>query len=299
MLLPNNSEIFKSIVIEKIKTYCDTNIWPFSFEQFGAWLNNFDCKKEEYLALQILDNLIVRSNNMAKASYARLLHSTIRQFLLSNTCINVGNLPKWKEHLSAGSLSKHLRFCPVKLENDQGESGSVIYRMLSQELNTDRYSLAKSNELPEVIILIDDFIGSGTQFDDFSRQIELESLLDNSIVLYCPLIGFEVGIKFIQSKFPKLHILPAELIYESDSLFNGLPTNLFKNDQQNTIEDIQNLFELMHQKYAPKMKNWFGFDGASLPLAFEWGCPNQSPPLLYMNKSKHKNNWQQLFSRRS
>ena len=228
MQLPSNSEIFKSIVIEKIKTYCDTNIWPFSFEQFAAWLNNFDCDKEEYLALQILDSLIVRSNNMAKASYARLLHGPIRQFLLDNTSINIGHLPKWKEQLTSGSLSNKLRFCPIKLENDQGESGSVIYRMLSQELNTDRYSLAKAAEQPEVVILVDDFIGSGTQFDDFATEINLEGLLDSSLVLYCPLIGFEVGISNIKSKYPKLHILPAEFIYKNDNLFSGVSTDLFK-----------------------------------------------------------------------
>ena len=75
MNLPNNSVAFKTIVIEKVKTYCDTNIWPYSFEQFAAWLNNFDDDLEEYLALQIIDNLIVRSNNMAKSAYCLLYTS--------------------------------------------------------------------------------------------------------------------------------------------------------------------------------------------------------------------------------
>ncbi|RPA64104.1 hypothetical protein EGC86_02195 [Shewanella frigidimarina] len=299
MLLPNNSEAFKIIVIEKIKIYCDTNIWPFEYEQFTAWLNNFDCKIEEYIALQFLDNLIVRSKEMAKASYARLLYGPIRQYLSENTSINVETIPKWKEKLRSGELSKDLRFCPVKLNSDQGESGSTIYRMLSTALDTNRYSLAKATTPPKVIILIDDFIGSGEQFIDFALEFNLEDKIKTTQIIYCPLVGFEIGINHISTLYPKLHILPSEYILKTDSLFYGDDNELFKNDQINTILDVKNFLIGMHKKYASKMPYWFGHEFAGLPLAFEWGCPNQTPSLLYMMKSKKNKNWQQLFSRRS
>jgi hypothetical protein len=299
MQLPNNSEAFKSIVVEKIKTYCDTNIWPFEYESFSAWLNNFKCKTEEYVALQILDHLIVRSYEMAKASYARLLHGEIRQHLLESTDLDVGSIQKWKSHLTKGTLCQKLRFAPVKLDSDQGESGSVIYRMLSKEIDTSRYSLARAKQTPEVLILIDDFIGSGSQFDEYAKEISLIEQLKKTHIIYCPLIGFEVGIDLIKSNYPALHILPAEYIFKSDSLFfkgNGI---YFKNDQINTITDVEKFLSAMKIKYAPKMPNWFGFDEAGLPLAFEWGCPNQTPALLYLMNSKNNSNWNQLFSRRA
>ncbi|MCL1090061.1 hypothetical protein L2744_10725 [Shewanella profunda] len=299
MQLPNNSEAFKNIVIEKIKTYCDTNIWPFEYEQFTAWLNNFDCEIEEYVALQILDNLIVRSKDMAKASYARLLHGPIRQYLDENTTINVESIPKWKERLRDGKYSKELRFCPVKLNSDQGESGSTIYRMLSTLFDTNNYSLARATEPPKVIILIDDFIGSGKQFTDFATEFNLIEKLKTTQIIYCPLIGFEIGIKKITAIYPGLNIMPAEYILENDSLFFGDDNSLFKNDQTNTILDVKNFLIKMNNKYAPKIPNWFGFEQAGLPLAFEWGCPNQTLSLLYMMKSKYRKNWKQLFSRRS
>ena len=299
MKLPNNYAAFKSIVIEKVKTYCDAKIWPYSFDQFAAWLNNFDDELEEYLALQIIDNLIVRSNSMAKSGFARLFNSKVRQFLLENTDIKVGSLKKWRNHLKNGSLSSEIRFSPVKLEGDQGESGSVLYRLLSPEVNTDRYSWNKDTNIPKVLILVDDFIGSGTQFDDYASEINLSYLLLNSIVIYCPLIAFEKGVTKIKSEYPKLHIFPAENIYESDGFLFGELSELFKNDQQNTIGDVKNYLLTMHTKYAPKMSSWLGFEEACLPLAFEWGCPNQTPALLYMNSSKVRKNWQQLFSRRA
>lgn len=299
MLLPNNSETFKNIVIEKIKTYCDTKIWPFEYDQFLAWLDNFDCKIEEYLALQILNSLIVRSNDMAKASYARLLHGPIRQYLIEHTSINVGTIQKWKADLDSGKLNDSLRMAPVSFEADDGASAGVIYRMLSGELHTNRYSLATAKKTPEVIILIDDFIGSGKQFIEYAEQFKLAEKLENTHILYCPLIGFEIGISKIQAEYPKLKILPAEYIYESNGLFFGTNDEPFNNDNQNTIADVKAFLMGMKKKYAPKMPNWFGFEEAGLPLVFEWGCPNQAPSLLYMRHSKTSDEWQRLFSRRS
>jgi len=299
MQLPNNSEAFKAMVIEKIKTYCDTNIWPFESEKFTAWLANFDSKTEEYLALQILDSLIVRSYEMAKASYARLLYGPVRQYLIQNTSIATGSIQQWKSHLEDGALSNQLRLAPVRLTGAEGESGGVIYRMLSEELDTNKYSLGKAKKPPEVIILVDDMVGSGKQFIKFSEQFELADKLENTEVLYCPLIGFETGIEAVQRKHPKLKVLPAEYIYKSDSLFFGADDEFFKGDNQNTIADVKSFLMEMRAKYAPKKQFWNGFDDAGLSLAFEWGCPNQTLALLHMGNSQAKNEWQRLFSRRS
>jgi hypothetical protein len=299
MQLPNNSEAFKSIVIEKLKTYCDTNIWPFDYEKFTAWLNNFDCKKEEYVALQVLDNLIVRSNEMAKVSYSRLLNCDIRQHLISHSFINDISISEWRNQLLNGSLSDFLRFSPVKKIDDEGESGGVIYRLMSEELDTNRYSYAKAKSTPKVLILIDDFIGSGTQFSDFAKEFGLEAKLKYMHILYCPLIGFDTGIQEIKKSFPSLHIIPSEKIFIQDGLFYGDENDFFKNDQQNTIGEIKTFWKGMHKKYAPGMPFWFGFGQVAFPLAFEWGCPNQTPSILYLKHSVKVPNWNKLFSRRS
>lgn len=290
MQLPDNSDLFKNKVTDKIRTYCDTKIWPYEYDQFAAWLSNFDCEIEEYLALQILDNLFVRSKDMAKASYSRLLDGNVRQHLIEHTSVEVGSIQTWKKTLSNGGLSSKLRMAPIKIGD--GGSGNTVYRMLSAEVDTKRYSLEKSGVTPEVIILIDDIIGSGTQFIEFAAKIDLTEILKNTHVLYCPLIGFEVGVSNIQQRYPKLHILPAEYVFESDCLFFG-------NDDTNTMADVKAFLNKMQLKYAPNMPDWFGFEQAALPLTFEWGCPNQAPALLYMHTSNVKKNWQQLFSRRA
>ncbi len=299
MKRPNNAELFKNIVLDKIRIYCDTNIWPFKFDKFAAWLNNFECEVEEYLALQLLDNLVVRSNEMAKSSYSRLIHGPLRQHLNEHTSVTTHSINDWQNKLEDGSLNSKLRVYPAKLKGDSGDSSEIIYRMLSESINTDRYSKRSHSEKLEVMIFVDDFIGSGKQFETFAAENNLSDTLQKFHVIYCPLIAFETGIEHIKKLYPTLHILPAEYIYKSDSLFFGSDSAPFKNDNDNSIGSFKKKFEDMHNKYAKSMKNWYGYDDASLPLAFEWGCPNQAPAILFMKYAKSFPNWQQLFSRRS
>jgi len=173
MHLPDNSQQFRALVLGKLRTYCDTKIWSFSYESFTCWLNNFDCKIEEYLALQLLDSLIVRSNEMAIASYERVFCQSVRQHLIKHNLIDVGTVSQWKEKLKNGSFNNELRFSPVRLNEDVGESGGTLYRMLSGILNTKRYTLT-TKSTPKIIILIDDIIGSGEQFCQFAAEFNLK-----------------------------------------------------------------------------------------------------------------------------
>lgn len=301
MELPDNWESFKTIVKDNIKTYCKSDIWPFQYEQFTAWLNNFDDPIDEYLALQLIDSLIIRSSKMAKVGYARLLHGQLRQLLIDENIINSKvNIEKWKRQLKTKGLQEIIRFSPVYMKNEFGESGGVIYRTISSDVNTNKYSFSESLREPKVIVLVDDFVGSGNQFiENFSNEFNLQEKLDSKIVVYCPLIAFETGLENIQKAFPKLKLLPVETIYKKDSFFDEDKTALFKNDQINTVQDVENHFQKMHIKYGPGMPSWFGYESAALPLIFEWGCPNQSPSILWMDSSKHTNDWHQLFNRRS
>jgi len=117
--------------------------------------------------------------------------------------------------------------------------------------------------------------------------------------VYCPLIAYEHGVTRIKETYPKLNIIPSECIYESDSLFFGSEDQLFKNDPINTILEVKTFFEGMHEKYAPKISCWFGREGLALPLAFEWGCPNHAPSMLYMDVSPKMAKWNKLFNKRS
>lgn len=302
MQLPPNWLLFKRMVLNNIKLYCATNIWPFKYESFTAWLNNFDNELDEYLALQLIDSLIVRSKQMAMVGFARLLHSEIRQTLIEKKVINESiDIIKWRRMMRVGGLENIIKFSPIYTKEQAGESGNSIYRFISQELATGRYLLKETRNKPKVIVLVDDFIGSGEQFiTDFSRNFELEERLKTQIIIYCPLIAYEVGIDKIKNKFPDIILLPVETINKESSIFGGNEDDLFKNDTINTKQSVKNHLISMQHKYAsPNMPSWLGYDDAALPLAFEWGCPNQTPSILWMHETPKVESWSKLFSRRS
>lgn len=301
MQLPPNWLLFKRMVLNNVKLHCATNIWPFKYENFTAWLNNFNNELDEYLALQLIDSLIVRSNQMAKVGFARQLHSQIRQTLIERQVIDESmDLVQWKRLMQVGGLQNKIQFSPVYTNEQAGESGNSIYRFISSELETGKYLLNESKNKPHAIVLIDDFIGSGKQFIDFSKKFNLEERLETQVIIYCPLVAYKIGIDEIKAKFPKLILLPVETIYEESSIFSGDKDDFFKNDTINTIESVKCHLVSMQLKYASKnMPSWLGFENASLPLAFEWGCPNQTPSILWMHETPKLTDWKKLFSRRS
>lgn len=299
--MPENFPEFKSYVLEKLKVYCDAKIWPYEFDRFTRWLSNFkDCETEEYVALHLLDCLIVRSNEMAIASYERLFCGDVLQHLISNSIIDKITLSEWKNKLKFGHISKKIKFLPVMM-GESGESGHLIYRLLGDILETNKFEYKSDQDLSDlkVIILVDDVLGSGDQFLEFAATFDLENKLSQYQIIYCPLMACEAGIKSLKSRFSNLIILPAEIIPAETHLFSPPLSDKFRRDQINTKADVKAILDSMKFKYAPRMDHWLGRNDASLCLAFGWGCPNQSLAILYMDHSPANNNWNQLFPRRT
>lgn len=303
MKLPNNWMLFKTLVLEKIRTYCALKIWPYDYDLFTAWLSNFATPEDEYVALHLLDSLIVRSKEMAVSGYSRLLHGDLREYLVKNNIIDSKlSIRDWMSALKSGTLRNEIIFIPVRLKQDYGKSGSTLFRLLSKYVRTDITS-EEISAIPfgKTIILIDDFIGGGTQFESYADEVGLRNVMLNSTVIYCPLIAIEMGMNRLKNIFPGLRILPVETIDISHSLFFTDNRNeKFRNDCDNSVEDIKSHYVAMKAYYAAKnMSFWLGKDEACLPLVFEWGCPNQTLSILWMDYSPKIENWRPLFSRRS
>ncbi|EGY53247.1 hypothetical protein HMPREF9371_0545 [Neisseria shayeganii 871] len=209
------------------------------------------------------------------------------------------SLSEWKYQLKNGGFNSILRFSPITTNNSQGESGSTVYRSLSPIIATNEYSL--KNEDVEIIILIDDILGSGKQFlNEFAPNFFLKEKLNDKLVIYSPIVAYSKGIEAVNKQYPNLHILPIEIVSEKSNLFFGDPQAKFRNDQINTLQVAKNFFQSMQQNYgSEKSDYWFGYENACLPIVFEWGCPNQAPHILWMKNSPSHSNWKQLFFRRA
>jgi len=298
IIVPSNLEAFKTLVLGKVRTYCRTGIWPWHFDTFAAWLSNFESGEDEYIALQLIDSLIVRSESMAIAAFAKLLSTDLLQYLITQRIVPPEiNIKSWRKQLKDGRC-ENIQFLPIRLNGDEGESGGAIFRQLSTLINTNR--LSRDRENIHAIILIDDFLGSGSQLNEFIASAP-PRITGCTTLIYCPLMATTYGLSNTLRDQPNIKVIPTEVISDEQSLFHSnSESDFFKDDRENKVSAVKAHYENMKTRYASKgMSFWSGRDNKYLPIAFEWGCPNQTPSIFWMEHTPIHSDWQQLFYRRA
>lgn len=306
MELPPNWNEFRHQSIKNIETLSDQRIWGIDVDKIKCWLNNFSANEiDRYFALALISSLVYRSETMAKSSYKRFVNSSLPDILSSNSDFEIASLKLWRKELMdgrnpIGNLRLHFVGATGSSDVGNGSSDGVITRLLTTEIIHQRFVKIPSKiseDNSDVIVFIDDFIGSGSQFINFAKEVELEKILQEKLVIYAPLMAYQDGIKQIQDKFPKLILSPLELVNSSHSFFSESNV-IIKGDHTNSLEDYIDHYADMKKRYCPNMPGWSGRNGEGLPIVFEWGCPNQTLALLWANTSPKVNDWSSAFGRR-
>ena len=304
---PKNWKEYREFVLNKITAYCESNIWCFDAQHASNWLENFaESEENEYLAVRLLDSIIYRSNEMAISSYQRYF-STCLKFHHEKTCQAENlDLESWLDILKKGNGRINATFVGVKSKSDTGESAGHIIRILNRSLLNARHvksitELSKQETPPQLMVFVDDMIGSGDQFCQFAKENNLSSLSERTKILYCPLLALPAGVETITQAFPNIVVEPLEMISRENKVFvsdYGDGTK-FKNDPMNTVDDFKNQYIEFMKQHVPNMNDHLGRDGAEVSIVFEWGCPNQTLPIFWMNSTKIHDEWIQLFTRRA
>ena len=152
----------------------------------------------------------------------------------------------------------------------------------------DIAAVKKSIEEQDIIVFIDDFIGSGKQASDFFNDNHLTDLADdflpNRHLIYMPMMAMREGLKKLREDLPNITILPCELIEENCQLSNHYSfDNYLKTfDLSNDELDMNLIFQEMRQSFSFISKSsWSGRDKSMLSIVFNWGCPNQTVSIIY------------------
>ncbi|MBL4797318.1 MAG: hypothetical protein JKY50_07885 [Oleispira sp.] len=296
---------YKERVLDRVRLCCEKNVWPFDYDRFLIWLGNFtdntdSPSMDELVALYLLDRLVVRTTATAIAGYSRLIVNELRQAFIKE-----GILPK---EISINELKKQLRtypgslginFTPVTFEGDQGDSGPSLYRRLHPIYRTD----ATFKKEPKAIIYVDDCLGTGNQFDTFLKKVNPVELYPNSAIFYCPLIAYKATLERLRTEQPDITILPVEIIDEDVFPFSENEYGTVISQHLGvSISQLEEHYLKMFYEYCGAQgfsDYWSGYGGICMPIIFEWGCPNNIPGILHMDRSGKIESWQQLFLRRS
>lgn len=303
MKLPDGWELFYDDICKKVKTITASGIWTTEGSTVLAWLGNLKEDQHKYIAAHILDRVTFRTEKMIEGGYKVFLASTFRELVLESDCIEHDSIEEWFDVL--GSHPKrshaHIKLCSVSKAGDNGDSGSHMVRILTGELLNENRSISpEKTPLAEyrnqIILLVDDFVGSGGQFSEFAEETNLREAAKNNFIIYAPALAYYKGLESIHQQNYGIQIRPLEVIRKNDQFFTYDEGCKFCGDDLNSEVDVLKVYKEMRGLDPNFGKgSWLGRERASLSVVFQWGCPNQSLGIMWYTGT---NDWNRLARRR-
>lgn len=302
--LPQDGRIYIEQIIERCTALIQCGIWgDLSPSLLRRWMKNFASDEERYFAACVLDSLIYRSKSQTLGLINQLFQRSLPD-LTRQTPNPLGHVQDWQDRfrIYPSSGDPGVRLVAAVTSNDPpGKSAQVIVRYMMQDMGIPRQWIINPWEMSNcvtkgirVFILVDDFLGTGVQFEGTINQENLEPLFASNFVVYAPLTAHSQGIKHLGLKFKELHLSAVEILDETYDLFH--PESSAFNDQLNTPSSAKKFYyDLLKNKgidlSRPDRK---GYGELGLAYAFEHATPDNSLPILWWREEP----WQPLFKHR-
>lgn len=293
--LPPDGLTYTEFVLSRTRRLIACSIWHGIEEtRLNRWLNNFNGELRRYFAARILDTLMYRSDLQTKSM---LIHAFQR------TLPDLARIRSLPTHLnSAFDLLRRagdpsLRVVPVEPKHRAATaSGHIIARLISRHLGLHKdWILSHTDVGPSTpfVIFVDDFVGTGTQFERFVSQAHLAHLVAERRCCYIALAAHRDGLRHLKQRFPHLPVACAEFLNHSHSIFHQLGTTF--RDGTNSVQGAKSFYYEMLDEFGvtdPTFRD--GYGKLHLAYAFYHSVPNNSCPLLWWPES---GSWLPLFER--
>ncbi len=294
LLLPKEWNTYYNSIRDRCQNLVDLGIWSgIDINQLNAWKQNFKTEEERYFSACILDSLIYRSNQQTFSLIHQLLYKNLNNLFRLNKLAEFQSFPYNMQSKTDDPL---VRFVPVVThEEPVTKSSFEILRFFKRHFNiNERWMIYPldiqrciKDEGVKAIIFIDDFLGTGTQFDETCIYAQIDNIIKNEFVVYAPLVAHELGINSLSKMYGNLKVTYAEkLTINSNSFFN----NYFKGSE---AEAKKFYIELMNDrgiKYDTVTP--YGYGNMELTFSFEHAAPDNSLQILHNSSD----DWVPLFN---
>jgi hypothetical protein len=297
--VPLHGQIYYDSIKERCYNLIDLNIWDgIDKNQLRQWLNNFSTEEERYFAACVLDCLIFRSEQQTESLFFQLFEKEIPNLIRKkNLQIDANLISRLRQ-----TADPMVRLVSVMRQEDSPiKSASIVARIFKRAHQLNQKYIIKPIEIEAAFragvrefIFVDDFLGTGDQFNEVLYQVrhefKYESLLTQCCVVYAPLVAHFKGVKEVQDVCPYIHIVHAELLDDSNSLFNQC-----FDDGNNGINAARTFYLDMLKKKGFNLLNdrEFGYGNLELTFAFNHAIPDNSLGILHFSE----NNWIPLIKR--
>lgn len=298
---------FVKYALQKVHFYIESKFWSkLDNDTLNKWLNNFKTTDQKYCAAKLLDRLVYYSEE----DIVRLLEFGFNELVLKRYILNIElandfevpnvELIKFRTEFYSKSV-----VVPLLSNKNPSESSLAMTRYLTNDLGFPEGNILDiTNLFSEVLknaknlIIIDDFIGSGTQIFDFWNITKMK--IDN----------VEYTINNIKSLYPELEIEYLCLVCTEEGYLNFHTKNSAVGLRITYCEKLANKFRVFGSTsvYFDKDEveenksiieelcdsngiNLLGYQGLDYAIAFHHDIPDSSLPIFY----KQTKNWNPLF----
>ena len=286
--LPKNALPYTQSVITRCNDLIDVGICDGINElRFKGWLNNFKSEEEQYFSACILDGLIYRSKDQVIAMIEQLFQRTLPD-LQAEHPMPFNEITDWIEDLKKDANKLPLRLVAVKGEHDPGTiSSNNILRHMEKEFGTN----TGINSGIKTFIFIDDFMGTGTQFQELCDEIDIKTILRDNYVAFTPLVSHVEGLQSLSRYALDLKIKPVEILNESHGIFSPQSSCFY----ENTGDDAEEFYcDLVTSRGLKLPVDRTGYGKLEILYAIEGVAPDNCLPILWHSEP---GKWNPLFAR--
>lgn len=294
---------YNNMTLERCKLFRSMQIWPIADElDYEGWLSNFNETDLQYAEL-ILNFFMYFPKPIVK----KLVGSAIGNagFYLKNKYPSWSNKDFrdncWFSYVPGEQLNptdsgnlflRYVRDFGIPQENIL-DYGTLLYRLQSDK--------------GKVVILVDDFVGSGAQCDNAwnctyfmgGSNLNLKDVANTNshTVIYTPLIINDLGRDRIQRKCPGLLVCPVHYLDDRYDLFS--PNCICWLNNENLYNNGTEMIKRKSKEIGIPMSNpndtthFRGFGNQGLAIAFEHGAPDAIPAFFYWKD----NGWTPLIKK--
>jgi hypothetical protein len=280
-----DSSLFISQVHNRAHHFIHSGIWANIEEaRLINWIRQFEQYGAELLGAILLDNLILKSKAQFQATLSTLMTG-------AELCVDMMHDCEIVDSLSA-SKDPGIRIAPaISLHQPPTKSGFYVLRLLQRMYRIKNEWLVwpqRFNDQPKnitLLIIVDDFLGSGDQFSTFAGLSELARLhaeRPNLKIVYLVAAAHQVGIDALRAEYAYVEVICGDVLTDDFHIFLGGRLN------QRYRTDVSNELKLTYLSLAKKaglpLKGKvgpFGYGQHGLCYAFEHGTPNNTLPVYW------------------
>ncbi len=295
--LPKEWESFYVEMQTRAKSYIRINYWNISEEELALWLSNFQTNEEKFLSAIIIYRLIYRNEQSRLSMYHHIIEILLPSILKEKEIYAIDSLDQFHYDLKHSFHNIPFRFATIEgVDGKASKSGHEILRNFvrkgsfhsSLEISINHIKNLNPTEI-KAIILFDDIMGTGEQFDTYLQNFQSE--LENFILIYCPLTSHVDAMDYINKKYPDVIVSPVEILDNQYTFFDkSFMPKITENIDMNEFKK----FYCNFIKSKTKLKrNLLGKGNQALSYIFDVSSPNNSLPIL----TYEDENWHKLFPR--